>query len=789
MAKRQNKKTELIDTENLDTYFKKRMYDIGIQDTAEHFFKVEVEFPGSSFKQPIFAETPEGNIVIHYPSLYGGPEVIANTEIPFTRMRYKPENQNGDLKYFQDKGSGLHVFLPPTLIEKWRNKEHIETLILTEGEFKAYTGSLNGLDIIGLGGKDSFRDEDKKNLHPDIVAIVRDCTVTNLMLLLDADTLQVKWAGPEDEPEKDLAKHLYSFFNTVVNFREVAKSGLGLKDCYFGHLKLNNLVVDEGRKAAKGLDDLYALQREENREARYITDDLLRLSASKAFFDIYNVGAMTPGKIRSLFWLNFYRGVPNAFYANNSELLKNHEFKFSGAIFQNSIEEGLKVIKQADSDLYVRVECDYYKMIHVPDPNGILQPTLVKWSPTEIKRDYGNAFFQQIDRYDAFCNVPCNTAEFEKTPHGCYNLYFPLTHTLEEGRWPVIEKFLKHVFGEKTLPSGHTNYDLILDYLTIMYRYPTQPLPIGTLYSPEGNTGKSTMLWLMEDIFMANYTEITNDILEDQMNDDWAIKLVIGMDEGFIEKNKVYQKLKSLSTNHKIKLRGMYKGRSTVPFFGKFWITTNDLGFIKLEKMETRFWINQVPVLTELDPEIRTKMQNEIPHFLYFLATREILHPKVSRHWFSPDLLVTEIGNKVKEVSKGWFEKELKAILQEKFFHFRWHTLYYTQEEMRELLNDRLSGAKFRSDDIKSQLNEKYKLFTKFGRWKHPKEPHEQNEIAVTEIKHKRCYEFRIETFIPEDEIRDQLCNKDADSYFFDLNEVIINRGSAPLKKDEDLPF
>ena len=263
-----------------------------------------------------------------------------------------------------------------------------------------------GLDIIGMGGKDSFRDSDKKNIHPDIAAIVRDCTVVNLILLLDADTLEVKWdpaSVEESERTKDLAGHFYKFKSTVINFREVAKANLGLKDCYFSHLKLNNIENLPEDKKAKGLDDLYELKVREGIEHSFVTNDLLRLAASKAYFDTYNVGAMTPGAIACIFFLNFHRGVPSKFYATYSHILKDHEFKFSNATFQFSADEGLKVIKQADSDKFIRVECDYYKMIEIPDANGENQPNLVPWKRPIIELDYGKCLLKGITPYDAFC--------------------------------------------------------------------------------------------------------------------------------------------------------------------------------------------------------------------------------------------------------------------------------------------------------------------------------------------------------------------------------------------------
>jgi hypothetical protein len=265
------------------------------------------------------------------------------------------------------------------------------------------------------------------------------------------------------------------------------------------------------------------------------------------------------------------------------------------------------------------------------------------------------------------------------------------------------------------------------------------------------------------------------------MNDDWATKLIIALDEGFIDKNKVLRKLMSLSTAHKIKLRGMYAGRKPVPFFGKFIITTNEKNFVKLEKEETRFYIKEVPKLKKEDPNIRKKMQAEIPAFLYDIANRDILHPRETRHWFNPAYLTTEIGDEIKSISIGWFEKELNAILRENFYHFKYHTLSYTPKELYTMLNDGYAAARFRRDDIQTQLKEKYGLDNKQHRYDFPLEPESQSTLAKTYEKNGRAYEFHIEKFLPIEQIREDFAND------FNIDDILVTRlNPTPLANGTD---
>lgn len=789
MALRRNKGTHTVDPDQLDTYFKKRMFEMGIQETADHFFMVDVEYPGRPYKQPVFTENKNnGNIEIHYPSLYGGPEMVKSSETEFVRQRLHPDSQpSHDVKYYQDKGSGVHIFFPPALIEKFNAKTKIDTLFLVEGEFKAFAGTLHGLDVCGLGGKDLFADEDKE-LHADIVKVVDTCKVKNLVLLLDADVFHLQW-DPEEDPNKDLAKRQVSFFNSVKRFRELAKNRV--KDCYFSHIKSD--FINE----AKGLDDLLFVRK---KSAAKVLDDLRKLTSSRAYFICKNLSADSINKIKSYFLLTYFKGVPNTFYAWHEDLIKDKEFTFQGARYQNVKNEGLQLVKHQDSFKFIRVGCDYFKLIRVPNSKKILEQRRIAWKVGEIQRDYVakglTNFFDTIDKYDAFCNVPDNTETYDATPENCFNLYYRLEHVPEEGKWPHIETYLKHLFGTKPIGDGSTtNYELALDCIQLKYLHPTQKLPIVCLVSKDRGTGKSSFLWLMREIFNENATVIGNQEINDMYNDDWASKAIIGIDEGFIDKKIILEKIKSQSTNDKIKLRGMYQGRQDVSFFGWFILTSNDEdNFITIDNEEIRFWVNKVPQLKEEDPDLLAKMIEEIPAFLHFLKNRALAHPKKTRFWFAKDLLETDALKRIKETSRGWFSAELKEELTDRYFHYKHHTLYYTLDELFSMLNKPNAPVRFRKADIRKQLEDKFKLKAKLGRYKHPTDP-DSPEMGQTmsNVKEKlgRCYEFRIENFLTEEEIRTEL------GEYIDFDEVVKSRSPhfiamdpAPVANTEDdLPF
>ena len=747
-------------------YFNERMESMGISDPGLYSFLTYRQSSNSEFWQPIFSPTSTDDVKINYPALNGEQEFYYEDDVkqPFYRIRFNPERKK-DVRYIQPVNSGTHIFFPIPILEKYKAGEKISTLFLVEGEFKAQAGSMHGLDIVGLGGKDLFTDGEN-GLHQDILLIIAKCEVESIVLLLDADVFALNWDA-EEEPDKNLAKRLNGFYRTVVRFRELAKQRV--KDVYFSHIS-ERFLSD-----AKGLDDLLLLKRGSENE---VVTHALKLTTSKAYFNVMNIALETPGKIKSYFGLTLNRGIPSVFYARHGDEIKDLEFNFNGARYLNVKDDGLRMVIHADSFKFIRVGCDYFKLIHVPNTNkeNVLDTKRVPWKAGEITRDFVHKghknFFDTIEKYDAFCNVPDNTGLYQPIVENCFNLYGKVDHLPEAGKWPAIEGYLKHVFGEAILPSGHTNYDLALDYLTLLYLKPRQKLPILCLVNKKKNTGKSTFLWLLKELFQDNTTFIGNEELKDHLNDDWAGKLVIGIDEGFIDKKSVLERLKSMSTSSTIKLRGMYTGRQEIAFFGKFVLTSNDEdNFVMIDNDEVRFWVNKVPQLTKDDPDLLEKMVNEIPAFLDHLQMRTILHHKTTRHWFDFKLLETEALKSVKNSSRTWLEMELRETIKDLFFEYHYHTLYYTIKELMAILNGENTSIKFRKADVTKQLKERFGLVSKQGRYSFPVKPDKNNVMQDnTTEKHGRCFEFRVEDFLTPDELKNEF------SEFFNADQIKNHR-------------
>ena len=169
--------------------------------------------------------------------------------------------------------------------------------------------------------------------------------------------------------------------------------------------------------------------------------------------------------------------------------------------------------------------------IYLKEINPSGQEQLLPWSVGAIYQDYGkdrgNEIITKMPKYVGWANEPSHT-NYEAVIGKWLNLYQPLPHEPRKGDIPVTKQFLKHIFGD--------HYELGIDYLQLLYLQPKQKLPILLLLSKERNTGKSTFLKFLKAIFSANATFNTNEDFKSQFNSDWANKLLIMIDEAFLDK-------------------------------------------------------------------------------------------------------------------------------------------------------------------------------------------------------------------------------------------------------------
>ena len=124
-------------------------------------------------------------------------------------------------KYHISGKTGTHPFLHPKLITAFEKEEEITTLAITEGAFKAFKATHEGIYTIGLSSITHYRGKEDGELHADIIQIIKKCKVKNVVILWDGDCLEIsKKALNQNE---DLIKRPLGFYASAKKIRESLK--------------------------------------------------------------------------------------------------------------------------------------------------------------------------------------------------------------------------------------------------------------------------------------------------------------------------------------------------------------------------------------------------------------------------------------------------------------------------------------------------------------------------------------------------------------------------------------
>ncbi len=625
-----------------ENYLTTRLRTLGITEVP-FFTGSHPEDESNSITKPLFSENKTGDIEIVYAGFNGFKTYLKDgkKEVIYARTRTHPDRCVADRpKYLTPRGAGTQVYLPPQIIEAYKNESKVSTLVVTEGEFKSFKAAMHGLFCVGLQGihNAAEKDENQNNiLNTDIEAFIKRCDVKNVILLFDNDCLAVEY-----DLEKDLFKRPNLFFTAVKNFREMTKH-LGC-DVYFAHLKTD--------KEHKGIDDLLvALTGNENE----VLIDLLSLKSNSEHFVNQNISDKSLAKLKAYFHINSV----DSFYAEYQELLEGKPFRYCRYLYEGDGDKPKQIVSDAVKK-FVRVGDDYYEHILKPDKTKRLLPYLDKRKKTTITDDFGSEAIKHIGKYKAFCNVPSNI-NFERVIGECYNAYHPLPHQAEAGDVECSLAMIRHIFGDKS--------DFGFDYVQLLYTKPERLLPILLLQSQERGTGKSTFGQWLIDIFHYNAVKLGNNDMESDFNSTYAEKLLIVVDETSLAKKITSEAIKRMSTEQgKIWVNAKGRQQYEIDWIGKFiFITNNEDTSLYVGKGETRYFVRTIPRFEKENNNFAARLRSEIPAFLHYLQNRKLHHSDEGRMWFDFDVYNTDELKETIEANISTTEREIKNLIEESF--------------------------------------------------------------------------------------------------------------------------
>ena len=721
------------------------MQSLHVTEESNRYDATDIDGRPIDFR--FFQETDNGDIAINYIGPDGVIEVYETDNRKmraFSRIRLR-EPKEGGPKYVQPAGTPVTPFITPEALRRYKASERTRTLFIVEGEFKAFAMSNFGLPTIGIGGIHNYRTK-ANEIHPHILGFCARCAVENIVLLFDADCLKVEW-----REDKELTTRLSGFYTALNRFNELLKPhDITL---YFSHVASDS--------EDKGIDDVLYGGRA---DTDLVIEELTRLTAGsgRKYVLTYLITGTSPYNIQRIFGLDGAK----TFYELNYELLKDKEFVYKGNTYYADENGKLAVSWKGQQKNYVRIGTDYYKKIVEKSPNGQTEINIIRWSKENIRQDFHNSkeFIAMIEKCDAFTNVPENdparyrqviTSEKDGVTSRLYNRYSPVYHVPEQGEWRTINRLLHHIFDYRNL-DGEPLYEFALDYLQLLYTRPLNHLPILCLVSKERGTGKTTFLNLLRAIFVENMRILDSERLMSKFNEHWAGKLIVAVDESFInmdEKNGAGNKLKMIATNATIPAEGKGRDSSEVPNISKLILCSNDeYNFVKIDMEENRYCIVKVsPIEDATDPHMIERMEAEIPAFLHFLKNRQLYHREASRLWFDERVYETEALLKIKERTESAAVKHIKDAIREQFFIQKEETIRLSANVIYELVRD--SFRFINKMTVKEWLRDSgYRAgsATNF-RYKYG---YNNDEYIYAK---DRCYTFRMGDFLSDDEIGEML--------------------------------
>lgn len=288
---------------------------------------------------PKFSFDPKGSdMIIYYYDLHGRQMTYtpkgSSALRQYGRVRhYNPElhrdKNDKPTKYRTPAGASCRAYITNLIRVCFKNKTHIDTLFLQEGEKKAEKACKHGMPSIGIQGITNFGSMET-GLLQDIQDIVKVCTVKNVVLMMDSD-----WSDLHSEISvgESVDKRPNSFAAAVIKFKQFMASFRNLKldvETWWGH-------VNDNPSKDKGIDDLLCgtlkcHEEELIQDAEYAMNTH---NGKGKYVTIVKISTLSDMKIRDLWFLNDHQ----AFFSHHEARLSSvGSFRIGGIRYK--VENG-----------------------------------------------------------------------------------------------------------------------------------------------------------------------------------------------------------------------------------------------------------------------------------------------------------------------------------------------------------------------------------------------------------------------------------------------------------------
>ncbi len=356
---------------------------------------------------------------------------------------------------------------------------------------------------------------------------------------------------------------------------------------------------------------------------------------------------------------------------------------------------------------------DFYIESNTYDLKSRPKRVVSKITEKTIKSKYARQKSEGIDYFESECCIPQHL-DYKSHIGTSKNLYSPLDIEPKKGSIDTWLELVKHI--------GQEQHKLLLDYLIVMFRYPTEKLPILCLVSEENATGKSTFSNKVAYLLGRNAGFYSQSDLESQFN-VWVMNKLAVFEE-ISDTKKVAGKLKDISTSQQttVNRKGMQQFQFE-PFVSIIINSNNVDTCVQLNENDSRYFVLKVPPIPKenYDNDFESKLDSEASAMLWYLLNTEPSIKKQSRMWFPLEMLRTKQLDAMILANKTDLYHSIKIAVDE--IEIDESTVYLRVKDLEALLNYKYNASQISRclrDEFKMQPTEKTISWTPYYGLKEP---------------------------------------------------------------------